>query len=283
MTRMNLNTFARHKVFEDKALVRLVARRLSDADEIAKARCFPYQLMCAHKNIGSDVPSEIAEALHDAMEVAIDNVPEISGKVYVFPDVSGSMSSPATGYRQGSTTAVECRDVAALVAAAFLRRNKDAEVIPFSDRTYDVRLSPRDSVMTNAQKLAALPSGGTDCSLPLELLNERGARGDLLVYVSDNESWIRSNWRQTGVLTQWKAFKDRNPKAKMVCIDITPNDTAQAPDDRSVLNVGGFSDAVFSVAAQFAQYGADAEHWVNLIEDVSIDGDAKSRSKDEDE
>ena len=54
------------------------------------------------------------EALQDAMETATQNVPAIAGKVWILPDVSGSMQSPVTGYRPGSATAVRCLDVAAL-------------------------------------------------------------------------------------------------------------------------------------------------------------------------
>jgi hypothetical protein len=39
----------------------------------------------------------------------------VDGKVYVFPDTSGSMQSPVTGHRTGATTHVTCLDVAALV------------------------------------------------------------------------------------------------------------------------------------------------------------------------
>ena len=52
----------------------------------------------------AEIPREITEALQDAMEIAIENVPEIDGKVYVFPDVSGSMSSAVTGFRKGATS-----------------------------------------------------------------------------------------------------------------------------------------------------------------------------------
>src|SRR6478672_1086897 len=45
MTRMNLNTFARHGVFRDPEMVEIVATRLRDKAKIAKARVFPYQLM----------------------------------------------------------------------------------------------------------------------------------------------------------------------------------------------------------------------------------------------
>ena len=48
MTRMNLNTFARHGVFEDRELTEKIATRLRSAEAIRRARVFPYQLMTAY-------------------------------------------------------------------------------------------------------------------------------------------------------------------------------------------------------------------------------------------
>jgi 60 kDa SS-A/Ro ribonucleoprotein len=87
------------------------------------------------------------------------------------------MSSPITGYRKGATTAVRCIDVAALVAAAVLRKNPRAEVLPFEHKVVKVDLNSRDSVMTNAARLASVGRSGTNCSAPLALLNGRKARG----------------------------------------------------------------------------------------------------------
>ena len=276
MTRMNLNTFARHGVFADADLVRQVAERLRNPELIAKAKVFPYQLMVAYAQAGKDVPAAVRDALQDAMEIAIRNVPKLSGGVFVFPDVSGSMQSPATGYRKGSTTAVRCVDVAALVAAAVLRQNTHAEVVPFSDDVVPAQLNPRDSVMTNAQKLASLPSGGTNCSAPLRELNRRKAKGDLVIYVSDNESWVETvvsgkvYSRGTETMREWSAFKARNPSAKLVCIDIQPYGSTQAKEREDVLNVGGFSDRVFDVVAEFANGTLDAGHWVGVIESIEL-------------
>lgn len=190
MTRMNLNTFARHGVFQDREVTKLVAERLREPANVRQARVFPYQLMVAHAQAEESVPGEVREALQDAMDVALENVPAIAGRVVVCPDVSGSMQSPVTGHRKGSTSAVRCVDVAALVAAALVRKNRDAEVLPFSDDVVPVRLNPRDSVLTNAKVLAGLPGGGTNCSAPLRQLNERKASADLVVLVSDNMSWV---------------------------------------------------------------------------------------------
>src|SRR5581483_817546 len=271
MTRMNLNTFARHKVFDQPGMPELIARRLSDPEAIRKARVFPYQLMAAYRMVDDGVPAIVREALQDAMEIAIANVPKLEGKVYVCPDVSGSMSSPATGYRRGSTTKVRCIDVVALVAASVLRQNPAAEVIPFKQDVVKIQLNPRDSVMTNAGKLASIGGGGTNCSAPLRLLNASGKKGDLVIFVSDNESWVDAPAsRGTATMAEWNVFKQRNPKARLVCIDIQPYGTSQAKEREDILNVGGFSDQVFDVVAEFAAGRLAAEHWVSVIESVSL-------------
>src|SRR5436305_13944649 len=107
--------------------------------------------------------------------------------------------------------------------------------------------------MTNAQKPASVGGGGTNCSAPLRLLNERKAEGDLVLYVSDNESWVDARaGRGTATMREWAVFKQRNPRARMVCVDVQPYSTVQAASSADVLNVGGFSDQVFEIVADFA-------------------------------
>jgi 60 kDa SS-A/Ro ribonucleoprotein len=273
MTRMNLNTFARHGVFGRPGMVELIAERLRDPKAIAKARVFPYQLLVAYTmaSANADIPKEVCEALQDAMEIAIANVPSVEGKVYVCPDVSGSMRSPVTGYRKGATTAVRCVDVAALVAAAVLRKNPRTEVLPFECDVVKVNLNSRDSVMTNAAKLASVGGGGTNCSAPLALLNRRKAKGDLVIFISDYESWVDAGGgRGTATMRGWNAFKQRNPNARLVCIDVQPYHTVQAVEREDILNVGGFSDQVFEVISEFARGELNADHWIGVIESVAL-------------
>lgn len=275
MTRMNLNTFQRHGVFQDKEMVKRIANRLRDGEAIKKAKVFPYQLLSAYSAASNnrDIPREITEALQDAMEIATENVPVINSKVYVLPDVSGSMGSSVTGYRKGATSTVRCIDVAGLVASAILRKNPTAEVLPFENDVVDIALNPRDSVMTNAQKLAKIGGGGTNCSAPLRQLNKAKAQGDLVIYVSDNESWMdkQRTWNSgTETMKQWNSFQSRNKEAKLVCIDIQPYATTQVQERADILNVGGFSDQVFNLVSEFANGTMNAEHWVGVIEKVEI-------------
>lgn len=269
-TRMNLNTFARHGVFEEPGMARVISGRLRDRAAVKRARVFPHQLMAAFATVSAGVPEEVRDALQEAMEIALENVPAVPGKIYVCPDVSGSMQSPASGFRKGSTSVMRCIDVAALVAAALVRKNPSAEVIPFEQNVVSIRLNGRDSVMTNATKLAAIGGGGTNCSAPLALLNQKRAQGELVVFISDNESWVdaATGGRGTATLQEWQRFKSRNPSARLACIDLQPYGHTQAPDREDILNVGGFSDQVFELLATFASGGLGSAHWVEVIEKV---------------
>jgi len=101
--------------------------------------------------------------------------------------------------------------------------------------------------------------------------------------VSDQESWVGADSdhaargaRSTAVMTEWREFV-RNQAwlhgkgyagPKLVCIDIQPYTTTQAPERSDILNVGGFNDAVFSVVASFL--ADDNGRFVAEVEKVEL-------------
>ena len=126
--------------------------------------------------------------------------------------------------------------------------------------------------MTNAAKLAALPRGGTNCSAPLAHLNERAAKGDMMVYVSDNESWLDAPGadagnRNDGRMESVQGAKSACP-AGMHRPAAVRNTQAAERDD--ILNVGGFSDQVFETVAEFAAGRLGGDLWVSTIESIEI-------------
>jgi 60 kDa SS-A/Ro ribonucleoprotein len=284
--RMNLNTLLRHGVLDDPTMVDHVVSRLTDREAVRRARVMPYQLLAAYRHVHHQMPSAIVNALAAALEIAVSNVPELEGNVVLCPDVSGSMHSPLTGARGSATTTVRCLDVAALVSAAVLRKSRRATVLPFSDDVVAMgeRIEPLDSVMTNAERLAKLPAGGTACAAPLRWLNARGETPDLVVIVSDNQSWADfrlapngapgqrdTRTRGTVMAEEWEQIRARTPNAKLVLVDVQPYTTTQVQTRDDVLNVGGFSDAVFDVIASFARGELGGDAWLRTIESVSLD------------
>jgi 60 kDa SS-A/Ro ribonucleoprotein len=261
--RMNLNTLLRHGVFQDAEMIDEVASRLADVEEIRRSRQFPYQFLAAYLNAEAEVPHAVRNALQQAAEITCGNVPALSGPVVIGLDVSGSMSCAVTGARgRGATSKMRCVDAAALFAAAVLRRNPDSVVIPFDTAAYRADLEPHDTILSLAARLAQYGGGGTDCSLPLAAANttyrERKFAGCVLV--SDMEAWVGTGrYGSTAVMTEWQTFVKnqarlhggKGPAPRLVCINLQPYATTQAPERGDILNIGGFSDAVFNVVASF--------------------------------
>ncbi len=269
MTRMNLNTFKRHGVFGTKGMVKMVADRLRDPELIANAKVFPYQLMAAYQ-AAEGLDPLLTNALQDAMDISLANVPEFKGSVLLCPDVSGSMSQNHVTGARAVPSKIKCIDAAGLITAAFLQKNPTALVTPFEQRLRNAKINPRDSIMTMAKTIANLGGGGTDCSLPLAYANSENLKFDTVVYISDNESWAdRYKGRGTGMMHEWTTFKKRNPKAKLICIDLCPNTSVQADSSKDRLNVGGFSDTVFDVVSDFME-GSTKDHWIDLIEAIKL-------------
>lgn len=273
-TRMNLNTFVRHGVFNEPGMEELVAEKLTNRELINKSKVFPYQLMVASLNVDATLPVKVRDALHAAMEIATENVPTYDGKIFIFLDVSGSMSQPV-GTRVGATSKVRCVDVASLFASALLRKNPNTTIIPFEGCVVDIKrckLSSTNTIVQNAQALASVGGGSTNCAAPLFLLNSVKEKGDLCIFISDNESNVdvSRSYGKTAVLEQWQIFKERNPQAKLVAIDIVPNKTVQAPNNLDIANCGGFSDEVFNFIDRFVKQGNDTNFWVNEIEKINL-------------
>lgn len=279
--RMNLNSIARHGVFTDSEFTKTICEKLRTAEDIKKSRVFPYQLMTAYQNIDGSVPTSVGVALQDAMEIATENIPEFSGQTVVGVDVSGSMSyTSITGNNGHTSSKTTCVEVAALIASCILRKNPDAIILPFDTCVYDnVRLNPRDSVMTNA-KILSMNGGGTDCSLPFKYVHAHDIRVNNFVLVSDNESW----YNEGGVgrtATGWTVVKSRNPAAKLVNINIQPYMTTQVQNiPNEVLNIGGMSDVVFKVMAEFFARKSNVDFTEIVNQAISLNNDNKSEGEE---
>jgi 60 kDa SS-A/Ro ribonucleoprotein len=155
-------------------------------------------------------------------------------------------------------------------------------VVPFDTAAYEAQLDPQDTIRSLAERLAKYGGGGTDCSLPLVQANGKYAKRRFAgcVLVSENESWVYRNRAlasggndAAGVLTEWQTFVANQQRLgvsspKLVCIDIQPYGSTQAPERDDILNIGGFRGAVFHVVASYL--GDDAGRFVAEVEAIEL-------------
>lgn len=260
-TLMNLNTASRHGVYEDAATVAAIAARLAGEPNSVH----PYRLYAAYKAAFENAPPAIRDVLMQAVNKAADHAPQLAGDVVVAVDVSGSMRNPITGQRGSATSAMSCSEVASLFAACVARRNPSARVWCFDTALYTKPgFNNYDSVFTIAQRIASFGGGGTAVQLPLEEIERARLTPDLVLIVSDNESWIGEG---NPTAQAWCRIAGRVPKCRLVCLDLTPSRSVQVKSEPRVLNVGGFSERVWDVVADFAAGKMDGSRcWVDRIE-----------------
>lgn len=266
--RMNLNNFAKFGLFKDDEFTQAIAAKLSDAELVKRSKNFPFQLYQAYRSASPEVPQAVRIALQQALEASVASVPVLRSSVSVGLDVSGSMGQGVTGGY--SRNPVTCSEAGGLLAGSIAKTNAaQTSLYLFDTECREATYNPLDSLISITEGITRL-GGGTDCSTFLSLLNKQQKQDEVVILVSDNESWHaqrgeRRHYNEgTAFLTEWKKYKRRVPNALLVCIDIVPGTTAQAvgPD---VLLVGGFSDSVFNVISRFVEARGDHTFWAEHI------------------
>jgi len=280
----NLNTLDRHGAFKvvTDGSTGIVAQFADRIRGTPKAGIFPYRYFAAYK-YGVDAPLPIQTALLDATKLAFDNVPKLPGPVVIAIDVSASMRSSITGRQAGGrrSSQIECLDVAALFGAAVAHRNPESVILPFCDHIHRIIYGHDGGVMSLARSLAHLRGFATACDVPIRTAKEIGEQKSqdfcAIVLVSDHESWLgHGRFGESATYEAFKRFKASQKamfpgaRPKLICIDLTPGRTALTPKQPDILNVGGFSDAVFETIKKFLDSDGDPDSFVKTIEEVSI-------------
>ncbi len=108
----------------DDATVDTVIAKITDPDQVAKARLFPYQVWAAYKHAPSD---NWKRALGRTLDLTVANIPRLDNTLVVI-DTSSSMTAPVSGRSKLSRV-----EVAAVMAMATAKRATDVEVVIFGD------------------------------------------------------------------------------------------------------------------------------------------------------
>jgi len=124
----NLRNFDRAGISD--ASIEQVIAKITEIDEVANARLFPYQVWAAYKHAPSD---SWKRALGRTLEHTVANIPALDGTL-VLIDTSGSMQSPVS--RRSDMQRVEA---AAVMAVATAKRASNVDVVIFGQTNALVR------------------------------------------------------------------------------------------------------------------------------------------------
>jgi 60 kDa SS-A/Ro ribonucleoprotein len=261
----NLATMTRLDVFKSREYLRLVEKTIRDEGKILKSRVHPYHILLAQRTYGSGggwrssavwnpLPS-ITDALDDAFYLAFGNVEPTGKPTLLALDVSGSMSAPIYN------SPISCREGSMAMALITLNVEPDVQIVGFTAKAGQrwsfrgdgelnvLNISKKTRLDDAVNKVAHLPFGGTDCSLPFTWAAKNFSDAENFAVYTDNETWA-------GSIHPSKALeKYRNSTglaARSAVVGMVANQfTIADPNDSGMMDFVGFDASAPALMQNF--------------------------------
>lgn len=161
--------------------INLVWDIIADPERVRKSRQLPFRFLSAYKSLQGAPNQKGIDALEDAVEASIDNLPRLPGKTVIAVDVSGSMGMPVSAKSE-----IRCCEIGMMLG---LIANKICEDAVFYTFNYDIEqhaISHRSGLLY-ACVHEAEAHGGTDMRLPFDKISADNVKADRVIVISDNE------------------------------------------------------------------------------------------------
>jgi 60 kDa SS-A/Ro ribonucleoprotein len=264
-----------------------VCARLADANEVAKAKQFPFRYLAAYRELlAQDTASpvkgltkklsalvlgskgytgQLLDALEKAVQASAANIKgfDAETRVLLACDVSGSMQMPVS-----AKSKILLYDVGLMLAMLLQSRCKNVEVGMFGD-TWKTIVVPRNNILGNVQEFYRREGEvgySTNGYLVVKDILQRRVQMDKVFLFTDAQLW-NSNNSADHIQTLWLRYKaEVSPNAKLYLFDL--KGYGQAPLQilrNDVYLVAGWSDKVFEVLAAL-ENGGSALDAINKIE-----------------
>jgi len=226
----------------------LACKALVNKEAIEKSLVLPFRFVTAYEAIDKSTITPLnkrllVEAITDAVDLSLANVPTFKGRTLVALDCSGSMS--------------HLRMKAGLFAAV-LAKKPGTDILLFDDRAKYVTVNSRVPTLTVAMQLP-FPGGSTNFDCIFQQAALQGAKYDRIVILSDMQAWIGGH-TPAREFAAYKRITGARPK--IFCFDFAGYGSLQFPE-QDVYQMAGFSEKVFDTMSVLE---ADREALVHEVE-----------------
>lgn len=223
-----------------------VASKISDPIAVAKSKQFPFRFVSAWEIAkASNLPDIVLNALSDAAELSLSNIPKMGDGVWIILDCSGSMEMGHDSNSSSSPIKTGAIFAAALFKAA--SSSFKTQLTMFDDFAKHINLNARDSIFTNFERIMARNAGGgTNLRSALNEKDKLGFEPDTVIVLSDMEVNSLQGYNVG------KTFKNDCVK---IAINLNSRDTTPVGEHEGWTQLAGWSDKIF----QFVDFKRNAE------------------------
>lgn len=232
---------------------KLVIAKLSDVEQLRRARVHPITLLQAFKQYKEGhgekgsltwVPEQrVLDALDDAFYAAFETQEKTSDSYLMGVDCSGSMFGASVNGSPNLCAA----EVAAVMALAVVKNQPNYWIGGFNTTMDELKITPKMRLDQVLSVMRTFNWAGTDCALPMLYAKQHRINVDRFVVLTDNETWAGSI-QPVEALRQYRA--QFNPKAKSIVIGTSVSQfTIADPKDGGMLDIAGFDSAAPQIIA----------------------------------
>lgn len=218
-------------------------KMLVDPKLIKKSLVLPFRFDTAQKEVKQRAT---LEALSEAIDISMSNVPKFDGSTLIVLDGSGSMNGKPL-------------EIGSLFAAVIYKANPGADFMVFGTNASYKVLNSKDSTLSLASSMRA-DMGGTNFHAIFQAANKKY---DRIIILSDMQGWEGYNAPTTSLHAYEKQY---GATPFIYSFDLNGYGTLQFPRDR-VFAIAGFSEKVLDL---FSALETDKNALISKIDAIEL-------------
>lgn len=222
------------------ANIEKVYNRLQNAESIKRSKQLPFRYLSAYKTIQPIASKKAFDALENAVDTAVSNLPYLPGKTIIAVDVSGSMDSPIS-----AKSNIRCCEIAMMLGVIANRICEDSEFYTFNCNIRKYPISTRSGIIETTLNNCDC-CRGTDMSLIFTTMIEKNIKADRVIILSDNMCNMGTSfWNHSTVQSLADNYRRKSNNDLWVhAIDLQGYGTQQFHGARTNI-IAGWSEKVF--------------------------------------
>ncbi len=214
----------------DKKTKQNACKLIADREKVKTSKQLPFRFYNAYEHISNQ---DMLEAISQAIEYSLDNVPKFKGKTLVAVDASGSMSDDPSVIKKAS------------IFASALVKSNDTDLILYDTDVKEIRYLKSEPILTLAEKIQKeAMGGGTNTSLVFKYAIEKEKNYDRIIILSDNQSWQERGYDDESSTGEVYSKYKKDNDCYIYAIDIQGYGTKDISGEK-VFHLCGWSERIF--------------------------------------
>lgn len=226
---------------------------LVNKEAIAKSLVLPFRFYTAYNIIDQLSPTDntqkILKAINEAIELSIDNVPNLDGKTLIVLDVSGSMSQ---GNDQKSP------HITGALLMATMNKKNNVDTMLFAENSIYCNIPRQNSLMSVTKDIVRNSNQGRTNFV--SIFRDMNKAYDRIIILSDMQGWM-----EYGTKEAYNNYKNNfNCDPSIYFFDLAGYGTLQLPQ-RNIYLLAGFSDKILSIIPILEKGKDGLSNYINSI------------------